>query len=49
MDDLWGYLVTFLIVMGGVLHFSVKRGVQTWFDSRLAALSTELQKEINRK
>jgi len=47
MDGLWGYLATFLIVMGGILHWSVKRGVQTWFDSKVAVLGAELQKEIS--
>lgn len=47
MDGFWGYLVTFLLVMGGILHWSIKRGVQTWFDSKVAVLGAELQKEIS--
>ncbi|UQG60891.1 hypothetical protein MIH18_02755 [Marinobacter sp. M3C] len=47
MDDFWGYLVTSLLVMGGILHFSVKRGVQAWFDSKLAVLGADLQSDIS--
>lgn len=47
MDELWGYLATSLLVMGGILHWSVKRGVQAWLDSKMKVLGAELDKEIS--
>lgn len=47
MDELWGYLVASFLAMGGILFWSVKRGVQAWLDSKLKVLGTELDKEIS--